>query len=73
MQTRIEKIGLRKFIHTRKVREFESSERPYGRGPQTAKYLIIVRRIYTRGRDETWEKDRRFIRSDLSRNSSPHQ
>lgn len=73
VQMRIEKIVLRKFIHARKVREFESSECPYGRGPQTAKYILIVRRIYTRERDETWEKDRRFVRSHLSRSSSPYQ
>ncbi len=59
VQMRTEKIGLKKFLHSRKVPGFDSPECPCRRGMQSAKRLLVECRIYTGKKNETWEGDRR--------------
>ncbi len=41
-QMRTEKIRLKKFLHTRKVPDFESPHRECGRGLQTARHILTI-------------------------------
>ena len=59
VQMRTEKIGLKKFLHSRKVPGFDSPECPCRRGMQSAKHLLVECRIHTGKRNKTWEGDRR--------------
>ena len=59
VQMRTEKVGLRKFLHSRKVPGFDSPECPCRRGMQSAKHLLIECRMHVEKRNRTWEKDRR--------------
>ena len=61
VQMRTEKIGLRKFLHSRKVLGFDSPECPCRRGAQTAKLLLVECRIHVEKRNRTWEKERRKV------------
>ena len=59
VQMRTEKIGLKKFLHSRKVPGFDSPECPCRRGVQSAKHVLVECRAYTGKRNRTWEVDRR--------------
>lgn len=50
---RTEKIGLRKFLHSRKLPAFDSLE---CRGSQSAQHLLIECRICTEKRNSIWEE-----------------
>ena len=56
---RTEKIGLKKFLHFRKVPGFDSPECPYRRGMQSAKHVLTECRAHARDRNRTWEEERR--------------
>ena len=47
VQMQTEKIGLKKFLHSRKVPGYDSSESPCRRGLQSAKHLLIECRLHT--------------------------
>lgn len=53
---RTEKIGLRKFLHSRKLPAFDSLECPCRRGSQSAQHLLIECRICTEKRNSIWEE-----------------
>ena len=59
VQMRTEKIGLRKFLHSRKVPGFDSPECPCRRGPQSAKHVLTECQTHTGRRNRIWEEDRR--------------
>ena len=61
VQMRTEKIGLKKFLHSRKVPGFDSPECPCRRGLQSAKHLLIECRLHTRESNSVWEEDRRKV------------
>ena len=47
VQMQTEKIGLKKFLHSRKVPGFDSLECPCRRGLQSVKHLLVKCRLYT--------------------------
>ena len=59
VQMRTEKIGLKKFLHFRKVPGFDSPECPCRRGMQSAKHVLTECRANARERNRTWEEERR--------------
>ena len=59
VQMRTEKIGLKKFLHSREVPGFDSPECPCRRGMQSAKYLLIECRMHAGKRNRTGEEDGR--------------
>ena len=61
VQMRTEKIGLKKFLHSRKVPGFDSPECPCRRGLQSAKHLLVECRLHTQKRNRMWEEDRRKV------------
>ena len=61
VQMRTEKIGLKKFLHSRKVPGFDSPECPCRRGLQSAKRLLVECHLHTQKRNRIWEKDRRKV------------
>ena len=61
VQMRMEKIGLNKFLHSRKVPGFNSPKCPCRRGLQSAKHLLTECRLHTRERNRVWEEDRRKV------------
>ena len=58
VQMRTEKIGLKKFLHSRKVPGFDSPECPRRRRMQSAKHLLVECLLHTRKRNMIWEEDR---------------
>ena len=61
VQMRTEKIGLKKFLHFKKVPGFDSPECLCRRGMQSARHLLVECRLHTRKRDMIWEEDRRKV------------
>ena len=59
VQMRTEKIGLKKFLHFRKVPGFDSPECPCRRGMQSAKHVLTECRAHAGERNRTWEEERR--------------
>ena len=59
VQMRTEKIGLKKFLYSKKVPGFDSPECTCRRGVQSAKRMLVECRAYTREKNRTWEIDRR--------------
>lgn len=59
VQMRTEKIGLKRFLHSKKVPVFDSPECPCRRGLQSAKHLLVECRLHTQKRNRIWEEDRK--------------
>ena len=59
VQMRIEKIGLKNFLHFRKIPGFDSPNCPCRREMQSAKHVLTECRAHTRKKNKTWEEDRR--------------
>ena len=60
-QMRTEKIGLKKFLHSRKVPGFDSPECPCRRGLQSAKHLLVECLLHTQKRNRIWEEARKKV------------
>ena len=56
---RTEKIGLKKFLHFRKVPGFDSPECPCRQGMQSAKHVFTECPAHARERNRSWEGERR--------------
>ena len=61
VQMRTEKIGLKKFLHFRKVPGFDSPECSCRRGLQSAKHVLTECRKHTSERNRTWQEERRKV------------
>ncbi len=55
VQMKIEKIGLNKFLHSRKVPGFDFPECPCRRGVESAKQVLVECRAYPKKKNRTWE------------------
>ena len=58
---RTEKIGLKKFLHFRKVPGFDSLECPCKQGLQSAKHVLIKCQAHAKERNKTWEEERKKV------------
>ena len=61
VQMRTEKIGLKKFLHSKKVPGFDSPECPCRRGLQSAKHLLVECRLHIQNTNRIWDEDRRKV------------
>ncbi len=59
LKMRTEKIGLNKFLNSRKMPRFDSPECPCRRAVQSAKHLLVECQAYTGKKNSTCEVDRR--------------
>lgn len=59
VQMRTEKIGLKKFLHSRKILGFDLPECLSIRGVQSAKHFLIECRMYMEKKNKIWEENRR--------------
>lgn len=75
VQIRTEKIGLRKFLHSRKVPGFDHQKAP-GRGTQSARHILVECRMHTGKRNEILEgsqKESGSRQDQLAGNANPPQ
>ncbi len=61
VQMRTEKIGLKRFLHSRKVPGFDSPECPCRQGLQSAKHLLVECRLHTQKNNRIWEDNRKKV------------
>ena len=61
VQMRTEKIGLKKFLHSKKVPGFDSPECPCRQGLQCAKHLLVKCHLHIQKKNWIWEKDWRKV------------
>ena len=60
-QIQMEKIGLKKFLYSKKVPGFDSLECSYRQGLKSAKHLLVKWGLLTQKKNRMWEKDRRKV------------
>ncbi len=61
VQMQTEKIGLKGFLHSRKVPGFDSPECLCRRGLQSAKHLLVEYCLHTQKKNRIWKEDRKKV------------
>jgi hypothetical protein len=66
IQMRTERIGLRKYLHQRKVPDITDDQCGCGHGSQTVKHILLACSLFNDLRTRTWTKEDRIrARRDL--------